>query len=320
MKKAFCLMAASLLLAGCSIRQFAFNTVADSMAPYPSAKAEKKPKDDGKTDPMVALTGENDPELVAAFLPAALKMYEMMLFSNPEHEGLGLMTGQLYVTYANAFVQTPAERIPSEEFDSQNAEYLRAQNFYVRGKNYVLAALDHRFRNFSKDVFGDDDGARNAMLAKCKKNDAASLYWAASGSLGAFALSPLETKYLEALPGSLAMLERAAALDPGFNRGAIWEVLMAFYASAPETLGGGRDKAVIAYEKALEHSLGQSPTLYIGYAKSFCIPAQDGEGFDLALEKALAIDPESRPEERLALTLARRQAEWLKDHKADFIL
>lgn len=308
-------------LGGCSIRHAVMNSTANALAPWPSDRPAKPAADaDGPKDPMVALTGENDPELVAAFFPVALKTYEMMLLNNPTHEGLGLMTGELYITYANAFVQTPAERIAPENFDEQNAEYLRAQNFYARGKTYIVRALDHRFRGFSQAVFGLDEKARTAMLAKCKKNDASALYWAAAGALGAFSLSPLDTNYLASLPGSLAMLERASVLDPALNHGAIWEVLMSFYAAAPESLGGGKDKAATAYGKALEYSKGQSPSLFVAYAKSFCVPAQDGESFDRALEKALAIDPESRPDERLALTIAHRQAEWLKAHKADYIL
>lgn len=317
-----------LALGGCSIRHAVMNSAANAIAPWPSGSPAKNVQPatgafgstTEETDPMVALTGENDPELVAAFFPVALKTYEMMLFKNPSHEGLGLMTGQLYITYANAFIQSPAERIPAEQFNQQNAEYLRAQNFYVRGKNYVVRALDHRFRGFSSAVFGQDERERATMLARCKKNDAAALYWAGAGSLAAFSLSPLDTDYLASLPGSVAMLERASVLDPGFNRGAVWEVLMSFYAAAPESLGGGRDKALDAYGKALDCSKGQSPSLYIAYAKSFCVPAQDGAGFDEALDKALAIDPDSRPEERLALTIAHGQAAWLKAHKEDFIL
>lgn len=321
-------IAVPLALGACSIRHAVLNSTANAIAPWPSDKpAKNAPPAIGafgltteETDPMVALTGENDPALVAAFFPVALKTYEMMLFSNPSNEGLGLMTGQLYITYANAFVQSPAECIAPDKFDEQNAEYLRAQNFYVRGTHYVVRALDHRFRGFQAAVFGQDEKTRTAMLAKSKKNDAAALYWAGAGALAAFSLSPLDANYLASLPGSVAMLERARVLDPAFNHGAVWEVLMSFYAGAPESLGGGKDKALDAYGKALEYSKGQSPSLYIAYAKGFCIPAQDGEGFDSALDKALAIDPDSRPDDRLALTIAHRQASWLKAHKADFIL
>lgn len=309
----------AIALPGCSIRQSAFNAVANAMAPYPSGRPASAAKA-GTANPMLALTGESDVELMADFFPTTLKIYEMMLFQNPGHEGLGLMTGQLYVTYANAFVQGPADALPPERFDEQNAEYERAQKLYTRGADYVLGALDHRHRNFRAVVRGKDEAAISAMLSRCSKADVAALYWAGSGTLGAFSLSPLDANLLATLPGAIAMLERAAALDPSFNRGAIWEVLMAFYASAPESLGGGRDKALVALEKAREYSEGKSPSVHVAYARLFCVPAQDGAGFDEAIENALAIDPESQPENRLALTLAHRQAQWLKEHKADYIL
>jgi len=279
-----------------------------------------KASDEKKSDPMLALTGENDPELVRDFFPTALKLYEIMHLQNPGHEGLSVMTGQLYIMYANAFIQTPAEQLPAEQFDKQNEAYLRAENFYLRGSRFVLEALDRKYRAFSASVLGQDEKAAAAALERCKKADTAALYWAGAGALGAFSLDPLDTNLLAILPGSVAMLERASVLDPSFNRGAIWEILMSFYAAAPESFGGGRDKALAAYEKALEYSNGTSPGTHIGYARSFCIPAQDGAAFDAALEKALAVDPESQPENRLVITIARRQALWLKEHKADFIL
>jgi predicted anti-sigma-YlaC factor YlaD len=319
MKKVLCILIAGAALSGCSIRQAAYNSVSDMLAPTPPSKPPKA-LPDGRKDPMTALTGENDPQLVKEFFPTALKLYEIMLIQNPEHQGLGIMTGQLYIMYANAFVQTPAEQLPMDQFDKQNDEYRRAQNFYVRGKNYVLGALDCKYPGFSASVFGSDPASSAATLSKCKKNDTPALYWAGAGALGAFSLSPLDTDLLANLGGSLAMLEKAAELDPAFNKGALWEVLMSFYAGAPESLGGGRDKALEAYGKALLYSEGKSPGTHIGYARSFCIPAQDSAGFDEAIEKALAVDPESQAENRLVITIAHSQAQWLKDHKSDFIL
>ena len=309
---------AAMGLSGCTaIKQAGMNGVSNMLAPtdpVPPTYTASAP------DPMIALTGENDPELVGEFFPTALKLYEMMHIQNPKHEGLSIMTGQLYVMYAAAFVQGPAECIPLDRFNEQDAAYRRAQNFYLRGRGFVLEALDHRYKGFSAAVFGSAENAMRATLARCKKGDAAALYWAGSGALGAFSLSPLEASFGPMIPGSLAMLERASELDPTFNSGAIWEVLMSFYAAAPDSLGGGKDKAIAAYDKAIEVSGGKTPGPYIAYARFFCIPAQDGAGFDEYIEKALAIDPESQPQNRLALTIAHRQAAWLKEHKADFIL
>ena len=318
MRRVLFLLLAAFALSGCSIRQAAYNSVSDMLAPPPQKKASSK--DTASPNPMTALTGENDPQLVREFFPTALKLYEIMLIQNPRHQGLAIMTGQLYIMYANAFVQTPAEQLPMEQFTTQDSEYRRALNFYVRGKNFVLDALNNKYPFFSQAVFGPDRAAAEKMLALCKPVDTSALYWAGAGAMGAFALNPLDTELLASLEGSLAMLEHAAELDPAFNNGAIWEVLMSFYGAAPESLGGGREKALAAYENALRYSGGTSPGTFIGYARTFCIPAQDGAAFDEAIEKALAIDPESQSENRLVLTIAQKQAQWLKDHKADFIL
>lgn len=317
MKKDTVLIAVFLVvLSSCSIQKLAYSSVADALAP----ETQTKKKNDSKTNPMEALTGENDPQLVADFFPAALKIYDMLLIQNPSHVQLGIMTGQLYIMYANAFIQSPAEELPFDQFDIQNKEFKRAQNLYLRGNRYVLTALDYRYKGFTSSLFSIDSTKRTRGLMKCTKKDAEALYWAGAGALAAFALDPINTDLLDTLEASVAMLERSAELDNTYNAGAVYEVLMAYYAAAPDTLGGSREKALVCYNKALEISKGESPSLFIGYAKALCIPVQDSKGFDVAINKALAIDPESKSENRLILTIAHRQALWLRDNKSNFIL
>jgi len=314
MKRTAIALLAIVSLTSCSIKQMAFSSVSDMLAPPASAKPGDGP------NPMAALTGENDPKLVGDFFPTALKLYEIMHLQNPNHYGLAVMSGQLYVMYANAFIQQNASELPSERYSEQNAEYERAINFYLRGKNYVFDGLEKRYPGLKAAVTGTDMELARKILSSCKKEDVAALYWASAGTLGAFSLNPLDSKLLSIIPGTLEMLERATVLDPAYGNGGLWEVLVSFYAGAPSALGGDIDKAKTAYENALKYSEGKSPSTYIGYARSFCIPSQDSAGFDEAIEKALAIDPESQPDNRLVLTIAHRQAQWLKDHKTDYFL
>jgi len=305
-----------LTLTSCSIKQAAFNSMANTMAPFPAAKQGTS----GGIDAAAALTGEDDIQLVAEVFPTMLKAYEMLHLSNPQHRGLAVMTGSFYIMYANAFVQTPADYIPETQFQRKNLEYLRAKKFYLRGAGYVLKSLDAVYPRFAEAMAHYSEETGTAFLGRCKVADAESLYWASCGILGAFSLDPLDTELLSRVPGAAAMLERAAALAPAFNDGAIWETLAAFYAAAPEALGGGADKAIDAYQKALKLSGGQRPSVYILYAQSFCIPAQDSAGFDEALKKALEIDPETQPENKLAITISRQKAEWLQTMKEDYFL
>lgn len=309
-----CFILPFLWFSGCSIQKAAYNAVSDALAPEYGTVHSDEP------DPMTALTGENDPELVAAFFPAALKIYEMMLIQNPQHRELGIMTGQLCVMYANAFIQTPAERLPSDRFDEQNRQYLRALNLYRRGFEYALSGLEIRKPGISRAVHEGNLEFLEKALEKFKITDVPGLYWTGAGLLAAFSLDPLNSYYSPRVPAAVALLERAAGIHPEFNNGAIFEVLLAFYAAAPESLGGGMDKALEARDRALEISAGSSPSLFIACARSIAVPTQDSGMFTENIDKALAIDPDSQPENRLALLLAREQALWLKEHKSEFIL
>ncbi|MGP1577003.1 MAG: TRAP transporter TatT component family protein [Treponema sp.] len=307
-----------MLITSCSLKQAAFNSLADTVAPSPGTKKTAQKGD--MLGAVTALTGEDDVELVADVFPTVLKTYEMLHLSNPKHRGLAIMTGSLYIMYANAFVQTPADYIPEIQFEKKNAQYLRAKKFYRRGAEYVLASLDTVYSGLGRITDPEAQEDWTALLKKCRIEDVESLYWAGSGFLGAFALDPMDTAALDTAVGALAMLERAAELDPGFNDGAIWEVLATFYAAAPEAMGGGLEKAENAYQQALALSEEKRPSVHILYAQSFCIPAQDAQGFDEALQKALAIDPETQPENKLAIAISRRKARWLQAHKEDFFL
>ena len=94
------LLSLLLLLASCSINKMAMRSVSDALTGSGSADV---------------FTGDSDPELVGDALPFAIKMYEALLAQNPDHQGLLLTTGSLFVMYANAFVQGPAEMMDSVE-------------------------------------------------------------------------------------------------------------------------------------------------------------------------------------------------------------
>ena len=311
-----CIAGIFLLLSSCSIKRMAFNGIANTLAPFPTPTSGTS----GGIDAAAALTGEDDVMLVSEVFPTILKTYEILHLSNPEHRGLAVMSGSLYIMYANAFVQTPADYISETQFQKKNLEYLRAKKFYLRGAGYVMGSLNGAYKGFAEAMayYTEDKGA--PFLARCKAADVESLYWAACGILGAFSLDPMDTDALAAVPGAVAMLERAAVLDSAFNDGAVWETLAAFYAAAPESLGGSVDKAEDAYRKALDLSGGQRPSVYILYAQSFCVPAQDSVGFDGALRKALEIDPANQPNNKLTITLSQEKARWLQKMKADYFL
>ncbi len=302
-----------------SVKKIGTNAVANMLSGADkNGKIIEKKK--GESDPLTAVMGETDTILIADFFPAALKMYEIMQAGNPGHQGLTIMCGQLNVMYANAFVQSPADCLTVDLYDKKNAEYQRAEMHYLRGRDYIFAVLDKKYPGFSTAVLSSDEAALSAAVAKVQKTDVPALYWGAAGALGAFSLNPLNADYLLSLHGLVAMLERAASLDPDYSGGAIWSLLFSFYVSAPSDFGGDMDRGLYCYKEAQRVSGGKQAGNYVSYAESYCIPQNDEDGFVKALNEALLINPDEDPDSRLMTVIYQNKAKRLLASQEDYFL
>jgi predicted anti-sigma-YlaC factor YlaD len=116
-----------------------------------------------------------------------------------------------------------------------------------------------------------------------------------------------------------ALLDRALAIDERWQDGALHAFKVTL---AGARAGGAPDRAVIDghYNRALELSKGTSAGLFIAYAEAVSLPAQDKAAFRALLERALAIDPDQQPRDRLATLVSQRRARWLLDRIDDLIL
>jgi len=293
----FGLLTLLLFLASCSINKMAINAVSNALT------------GEGSSD---VFTGDSDPKLVGDALPFAIKMYEALLSQNPNHQGLLLTTGSLFVMYANAFVQGPAEMLDSIDYYEERIEGLdRAKKLYLRGYTILLSALDKKYPGFSEA--SAEDRSLNSLLGKCKKNDVSLLYWTVAGGLAAYSIDVFDFELGSSIPRWSAMIGRAYELDPDFNNGTIDDFYIQFYAAMPETMGGDKAKAEYHFKLAQERTRGLSAGPYVSYARSICVPAQDYDAYRENLEKALAIDPDEEPSLRLINILSQRKARHLLD-------
>ena len=285
------------LSTSCSINKMAINAVSNALTGSGSADV---------------FTSDSDPQLVGDALPFAIKMYEALLSQNPDHQGLLLTKGSLFVMYANAFVQGPAEMLdPIDYYEEQHAAKDRAKKLYLRGYTHLQKALDKKYPGFTAAQVDDD--SLEPFLKKCKKEDVPLLYWTVAGGLSAYSIDVFDFALGSNIPEWGAMVARAYELDPDFNNGAIDDFYILFYASLPETLGGDKAKAETHFKLAVEKSRGLLAGPYVSYAMSICKPAQDYEAFKENLEKALAIDTDEDPSNRLVNLLAQRKARHLLD-------
>ncbi len=294
----------SLLLVApsCSLKKMAMNQVAGALT-APGGGA--------------VFTGDNDPELVGDALPFAIKMYESLMVSMPWHDGLKLQTGSMYVMYANAFLQTPASMLSKEEYLRQEAGYRRAKNLYLRGRDMVLAALEHRYPGFRKLLESKQPGR---ALAGIRRADVPYLYWAAAGWLGAFAIDPFDMDIGLTIPAAAAMMARALELDPGFEHGAIHDFYILYYGSLPDYMGGSAEKAREHFARSQEIGGGRFASPFLSLATTVSVKEQNLAEFRQLLERVVGMDPESEPASRLVQILNIRKARWLLEHVDDLFV
>jgi predicted anti-sigma-YlaC factor YlaD len=239
---------------------------------------------------------DNDPELVGDALPFALKLYESLLGSVPDHQGLRLRTGSLYIMYANAFLQTPADMMPRAEMSRKDVLLKRAKNLYLRGRDILLAGLEKK----------------NPLLR--------ALYWTAAGWVAAYALDPMDMQLGITLPQAAALMEQVGRLNPRFDPPSVLGFYILYYGSIPDYMGGDLRKARDYFQKAVAASSGRDTSAYIALATTASLKDQSVREFTSLLQKVLDFDPDSAPENRLVNILNRRKARWLLDHIDDFFL
>jgi predicted anti-sigma-YlaC factor YlaD len=296
-------LAALVLFSSCSINKMAIRAVSNALTGEGSG---------------TVFTGDPDPALVGDALPFAIKMYETLLSANPEHQGLILTTGSLFIMYANAFIQGPAEFLPVTEYETRLAALERAKKFYLRGADILYGGLDKKYSGFSEA--SSQDGTLDPYLARMKKKDVPLLYWTAAGYLSAYSLDPFDLALGRRVPDLMFLIDRAYALDPDFNHGALDEFYILALSSLPESMGGDKTRVEEHFHRALEKSQGRMAGPYVSYAQSVLIPAQDYDSFKAYLEKALALDVDADPGSRLMNLISQRKAQNLLDTASDYFI
>jgi predicted anti-sigma-YlaC factor YlaD len=294
---------AAAVLGGCSINKMAIKAVSDALTADGSGEV---------------FTGDSDPELVGDALPFAIKMYEALLANNPNHQGLILTTGSLFIMYANAFVQGPVEFLPVTRYEEREAGLERAKKLYLRGADLLLSGLDKKYPGFLSA--SSQAGTLAPILAKMKKTDVPCLYWASAGVLSAFSLDPFDSGVGLRVPDLMICIDRAYELDPDFNNGALDDFYVMALSALPPSLGGDKSRVEGHFALSLKKSGGKLAGPYVSYAQSVSIPAQDYDAFKKYLETALAIDPDKAPENRLANIISRRKARNLLDSASDYFI
>jgi predicted anti-sigma-YlaC factor YlaD len=291
--------ALSLLLSGCSIRRFAVNKVGDALA------------GSGTT-----FASDDDPELIKAAAPFSLKLMESLLDESPRHKGLLFATASGFTQYAYAFVQQDADELEEKDVSAATDLRARARRLYLRARNYGLRGLEVEHSGFQKALASNPKTA----VAVTRAKDVPLLYWTAVSWAGAISVSKDNPVFIADLPKVEALIDRALELNETFDRGAIHTFLITYEMSRTGATGDPAERSRKHFERALELSNGQMAAPLVSFAEAVCVQRQDLAEFKSLLDRALAIDPDAKPEWRLTNLVLQRRARWLLAHTDDLFL
>jgi predicted anti-sigma-YlaC factor YlaD len=281
---------AVLALPGCSIKRLAINRLGDALA------------GSGTT-----YTSDDDPQLVRDALPFALKLIESLLQESPRHPGLLLAATSGFTQYAYAFVQQEADETEDRDVQAAAALRERARRLYLRARDYGLRGLEAGHARFGARLNAD----RVAALGDVAHEEVPLLYWTAAAWGSAIGTRKDDPDLLADLPLVEALVRRAFELEPDFDHGAIHEFLIAYEGGRSEAMGGSSASARLHFEAAMRLSEGKRAQPLVSLAETVDVRLQNRREFETLLKRALAIDPDTRPEWRLANLVAQRRARWL---------
>jgi predicted anti-sigma-YlaC factor YlaD len=275
---------------GCSIKRMTVNKLGDALATSGTTFAS-----------------DDDPELVKAAAPFSLKLMESLLAKSPRHKGLLFASASGFTQYAYAFVQQDADELEERDVAASLEMRKRAARLYLRARNYALRGLETAHPGF-------DTALRTNAVAAVKrlnKKDVPLAYWSAVSWAAAVSDSKDNPDLIADLPKIEALIDRALELDETFDHGAIHSFLIAYEMSRQDAKGDPATRARQHFDRAMALSAGQMAAPLVSLAEAVSVKNQNVEEFKSLLNQALAINPDAKPEWRLANLVMQRRARWL---------
>ena len=222
-------------------------------------------------------------------------------------EGLLLAAARGFTQYGYSFVQEDADEMEDKDLTAAEEMRGRARRLYLRAHNYGLRGLEVRHKGFGKALRANPKSAVSVAAAK----DVPLLYWTALSWAAAISLSKDNPDLIAELPMVEAMMDRALVLDEAFDSGSLHTYFITYEMSRSGGTGEPAARSRQHFERALALSGGQQAGPMVSFAEAVCVQKQDLTEFESLLKRALAINPDLKPEWRLANLVMQRRAKWL---------
>ncbi len=273
-----------------------------------SRLAVKKAGETLSNQQSTVFTGEDDPELVRDALPFTMKLYETILEKDSTNAELYLATGKLFCLYSQAFILFPSDTLPDSMADQKKAMRKRAKKLLLRARDYCLRGLELRHPGFTELL---KSKSADSALAMTSHADTSFLYWCSASWMAAITADRSDLALGMTIKKAASLIIRVAELNDQYDQGAAHEILCAYKASIPKSIGGSDEKAREHFNKAVTFSSGEKISPYITLAISISVKNKNRAEFIEMLQKALSVNIQKRPSLRLQNAIYQQRARWL---------
>jgi hypothetical protein len=203
-----------------------------------------------------------------------------------------------------------ADRLMYTDYYKSREYYAKSLDFFVLSRNYLIEALELKYKNFSKSM-------REKSHIVFEKNDIDYLYWLSGSMAGSIQASQADPQYLADLSSIRWLIENAIKIDPDWDSGTLSSAMMSVYLN---DLSGDKNSEKIAlsyFQLAEKQSNGQNASIYVTLAESYAVSKQDKKLYLELLDKALEIDINKDKSLKQSNKLSQSRAKWLKSRVDD---
>jgi predicted anti-sigma-YlaC factor YlaD len=260
-------------------------------------------------DPTV-YTSDDDPELIGDALPFTMKLYETLLSKDSLNDKLLLATGKLFCLYSQGYILFPSDTL-ADTLAQKKAATKRAKKLFLRGRDYILRALDIRHSGFLSKL---NSTSPDSALVMTSIKDTEYLYWAAMAWMGAIAADRGDLGLSMTMKKALSLVNKVRSVDSTYGSGSLDEFYCVYYSSAPKSFGGDTAVARKHLNKAITTSENSRTSVFVTAAMFAANKSKNRDDFNNMLERAMLVDVNKYASLRLTNIIFQQRAKWMYEN------
>lgn len=248
-----------------------------------------------------AILNHDDPQTIAAAMPAWLILLDAMVRSNPESEGLLTSASTMYGAYAGLFVEDDHQRalkLTQRALDYSRRATCLANTDFCQG-------MDAPFLDFE------------AAMASLEAGNIDTIYALATAWTGWIKTRRDDYAAISDLPKVETLLRWVVAQDDEHDAGGPYLYLAVLNSQRPAAVGGDLDGARSFYEQALDLSEQQNLLVKVYYAAEYGRMIFDRELHDRLLNEVMKAEADV-PGYTLSNQLAKARAQDLLEEADEY--